>query len=202
MNQTSIFRRDYLTIAVRLLLTVGMIAIFYIPNFGGSIQFFFDGAILPFSHFLTAVIIIAIGILEYFTFVHMRINKARNLDQLLRPADEQAHIFFALVLVVLLLGNFYIPTYIALVFIIRELVMYGLRLQYAYAGNGALSEQISGIQRFFFFIAMLISVLGNQPFELWNIPVQDICLIVAAVVSILSLALTYLNMQKLLRESK
>ncbi len=139
---------------------------------------------IPVAHFIGAIIFILASTTDWIDgHLARKNNLVTNLGKFLDPLADKLLVSAALItLVELQLA----PSWMVIVIISREFAVTGLRLVAAGEGQVMAAGKLGKLKTVFQIIAISALLLHNVPFEKYNIPLGDIALWIAVVLTIIS----------------
>lgn len=155
----------------------------FYPMFGGTLMIL-NGTFIYFSYFLAVFLVAILALVDFISlFVISRKKENRNYKM-----NVLAFLFVSfMVMIGLLEGHYVFSPLLAVMYIFMSLMEI-----FQIASNKKESDvffQVSildVIQRIFFYITAIIILLGNQPFEIWGIPIATTALFVLNVIFVVN----------------
>jgi len=185
--------QDQNTLTRNLLIAQGVLAmiitvLMFYPMFGGTL-YVFNGTFIYFSYFLALFLVVILGIIDLFQLVTLR--KKHDLYFSEERNNYLVFIFVSLMIMIgLLVGHYVFPPLLGIIYIFL-MIMQLFQLIMNKDNDRVLYElhTLDYIQRFLFYLTAMLLLVGNQPFEIWHIPITTTMLFVFVVVSILNFGL-------------
>jgi len=176
-----------LVISQIVLATIVTVLMFY-PMFGGTF-IVFNGTFIYFSYFLALFLVAILSIIDFVQLIILR--KKRDLYFVEERNNYLIFIFVSLFIMIgLLVGRYVFPPLLGIMYIFLMLMQL-FQLIINHDNDRALYEftKLDFVQRILFYLTTMLLLVGNQPFELWHIPLTTTVLFLFVVVSILNFAL-------------
>ena len=178
----------------RLILAALVIVIFLFPydmigyNFP---KYLINGiAVLDVKLAICAVLFIVASITDFLDgHIARKYNYVSNFGKLMDPIADK---ILTNSLLVILAGEGFIPTIIPVVIICRDIVVDGVRMLLTEQGEVLPAGKIGKFKTAFLMVGIILKLIGNLPFSLWNLPVADFLIIAATVLSVIS-GIQYFN---------
>lgn len=172
----------------RLILAVLVIIIFLFPydmigfNFP---KYLINGiAILDVKLAICAVLFMVASITDFLDGnIARKYNYVSNFGKLMDPIADK---ILTNSLLIILAGEGYIPTIIPVVIICRDIVVDGVRMLLTEQGEVLPAGKLGKFKTAFLMVGIILKLIGNLPFSLWNLPVADFLIITATVLSVIS----------------
>ena len=172
----------------RLILAFLVIVIFLFPydmigyNFP---KYLINGiAILDVKLAICAVLFMVASITDFLDGnIARKYNYVSNFGKLMDPIADK---ILTNSLLIILAGEGYIPTIIPVVIICRDIVVDGVRMLLTEQGEVLPAGKIGKFKTAFLMVGIILKLIGNLPFSLWNLPVADFLIITATVLSVIS----------------
>lgn len=98
-------------------------------------------------------------------------------------------------ILIILASSGFISALIAVIIVVRDIVVDSIKMIAGSKGEVVAAIKSGKLKTIFLMIGITLTLFYNLPFELLNLKVSDACLIVAAVLSIIS-AIQYYNLNK------
>ena len=98
-------------------------------------------------------------------------------------------------ILIILASTGFISALIAVIIVVRDIVVDSIKMIAGSKGEVVAAIKSGKLKTIFLMVGITLTLFYNLPFELLNLKVSDACLIVAAVLSIIS-AIQYYNLNK------
>jgi len=185
--------RDQNTMTRSLLMTQGVLAMIIIvlmfyPMFGGTL-FVFNGTFIYFSYFLALFIVVILGIIDFIQLFSLQ--KKKDLYFAEERNNYLVFIFVSLMIMIGLLVGHYVFSPLLGIMYIFLMVMQSFQLIINKDNDLVLYKLhiLDFVQRVLFYLSAMLLLIGNQPFEIWRVPIASTMLFVLVLVSILNFGL-------------
>ncbi len=110
-------------------------------------------------------------------------NAISDFGKLMDPIADK---LLSIAAVVMLTGNGILSPIVTFVIIAREIIISGFRLVWAADGRVVAADKLGKLKTVLQFVGILLILLGNPIFRLWNIPMDMIVTYASVVISIVS----------------
>lgn len=192
MEKQSVHRIEHGIAYLRIILMGLFVVLLFTPMFGGSLLIF-QGTFIYFSYFLATFVVGIIGILDLYTIAALR----KITDQIkLRQEITIFLIGSILIMIGLLQGRYVGISLLGVSYILLALLqLYWLVLDEAKASTLSQITYVDLLQHLVFYLGTVVLLLGNQPFESWNIPLASASLIFLILLSIGNMFLKLRNIK-------
>lgn len=98
-------------------------------------------------------------------------------------------------ILIILASTGFISALIAVTIVVRDIIVDSIKMIASSKGEVVAAIRSGKVKTLFLMVGIMLTLFYNLPFELLNLKVSDACLIIAAVLSILS-AIQYYNLNK------
>lgn len=171
------------------------ILMFY-PMFGGALTIL-NGSFVYFSYFLCIfllLIYIVFDVMQQVQFKQIeedRTTDAKGLKKLeeSRLKDYLLFSYTTLIVIIgLLQGRYIMSPVLGLLYIVLELFqMYQMIVMPKFTKVAQKTTHLDVLKKFLFFAMSIVLLLGNQPFEAWNLPVATALLLLFNIINLLNI---------------
>lgn len=178
-----------------ILATCITILMFY-PMFGGALTIL-NGSFVYFSYFLCVfllLIYIAFDVMQQLQFKKLTENKITDaaVQQELKDNKLKDYLLFSyttlIVMIGLLQGRYIMSPVLGLLYIFVELFqIYRMIANPKYTKVAEKTTYFDILKKVLFFSTSIVLLLGNQPFEAWNLPVATALLLLFNIINLLNI---------------
>lgn len=172
----------------RLILSILVIIVFLFPYdmVGYAFpRYLINGvAILDVKLVICAVLFIVASITDFLDgHIARKYNLVSNFGKLMDPIADKILVNS---LLVILAGEGYIATIIPVIIIARDIVVDGVRMLLTEQGEVLPAGKLGKYKTAFLMIGISLTLVGNLPFSLWNLPIADFLIITATILCVIS----------------
>lgn len=181
----------------RMVLTLAIIIILVFPFYDVNVTFpqvIIDQKIIVDSKYIIAGILFIIASLTDFIdgYIARKKNMVTDMGKLLDAIADK--VLVNSVLVIFAADNLVSPV-VAVIIIMRDIIVDSIKMLAASKGKVVAAISSGKIKTIFMMLGITLTFFYNLPFELWNIRVSDILIIIATILSLIS-AFQYYIMNK------
>ncbi len=172
----------------RLIVSIIVITVFLFPYdmIGYAFpRYLINGvAILDVKLVICAVLFIVASITDFLDgHIARKYNLVSNFGKLMDPIADKILVNS---LLVILAGEGYIATIIPVIIISRDIVVDGVRMLLTEQGEVLPAGKLGKYKTAFLMIGISLTLVGNLPFSLWNLPIADFLIITATILCVIS----------------
>ncbi len=170
-----------------LMLTIITVLLFY-PGFGGTLMVL-NGVFIYFSYFLAAML------LAIYAIIHVAVtitNRKKVTDDGSLQYQKEEFVLFSyaaiMIMIGLLQGRYVLNPILGVTFILLEFTpLYEVILHPEKSQKYFKRSMTTIIKEMLFFVTAILLLIGNQPFEQWNIPLAESLLLVVILLNIFNM---------------
>ena len=182
---------------VRIFLSVVIIAILVIPfeSIGISMYKFYvnESIVVDIKYIISGVLFIIASLTDFLDgYIARKYNLITDLGKML---DAIADKFLVNSVLIILCANGFIHPIIPVIIILRDTIVNSIKMVAGNKGKVVAAIKSGKIKTACLMVGIVLTLFYNLPFELWNLKVSDVLLIIAAVMSIIS-GVQYYQMNK------
>ncbi|HAX73407.1 MAG TPA: CDP-diacylglycerol--glycerol-3-phosphate 3-phosphatidyltransferase [Firmicutes bacterium] len=168
---------------LRVILIPFFIVCFYIPNLVfNPLQI--NDYVIPYSNVIALVIFLLAAITDFIDgYVARKYNMITDLGKFMDPLADKLLVTAALLM---LLENTLIPGWVVFVILAREFIVTGFRTVAAAKGVVIAAGWLGKLKTVVQFIMISTLLLLNYPFELINLPVDQVFIALAVILTVAS----------------
>ena len=126
-------------------------------------------------------------------------NAVTNLGKFLDPLADKLLVSAAFILLV---GQGLAPAWVVIIIISREFAVTGLRLVAAGEGIVLAASQMGKLKTFTQMFAIILLLLHNFPFAIWNFPLATVMLYISMIITVISGYDYFVKNWHVMRDSK
>lgn len=170
-----------------LILTIVTVLLFY-PGFGGTLMVL-NGVFIYFSYFLAAMLLAIYAIIHVAVIITNR-NRITDDDSLQYQKEEFVLFSYAAIMIMigLLQGRYILNPILGVALILLEFIpLYELVLHPEKGRKYFTRSMTTIIKEMLFFVTAILLLIGNQPFEQWNIPLAESLLLLVILLNIFNM---------------
>ncbi len=187
-----------ITIA-RIILAVVMIIFLMMPWYDLNVkmpEFMMNGEILSLKYIIAGVLFVIASLTD---FVDGYIARSRNMvTDFGKVADAIADKILVNALLIILAYNRIIPLIVPVVIITRDIIVDSCKMISGNKGNVVAASFLGKAKTMCMMIGLTLTLFGNFPFVYLNIPVDQVLILVATLLSVISGCQYYFNSRKYL----
>lgn len=181
----------------RIFLTIIIIIVMLFPFESAGIElpklFINEALVVDTKYFLVGVLFIVASITD---FIDGRLARKRNLvTDFGKMIDAIADKVLVNTILVILSATGFISPIIPVVIIFRDTIVDSIKMVAGSKGNVVAASKTGKYKTAFMMFGITLTLFYNLPFELMNIRVSDVLLIIACILSVVS-AIEYYNLNK------
>ncbi len=190
---------------LRLILSVVLIILLLFPFYSVNIIFptyiFNDAVIIDSKYIIAGIIFIIASVTDFLDgYFARKYNIITNFGKFLDAIADKVLVNSCLVI---LSAHGFINPIIPVLIISRDIVVDSIRMIAAKSGKVIAAGGVGKLKTACLMIGIVLTMFYNIPFELWNIDVANVLLVIATVLSIYSgVGYYYANKKSLLMEQK
>ena len=182
---------------VRIFLSVVIIAILVIPfeSIGISMYKFYvnESIVIDIKYIISGVLFIIASLTDFLDgYIARKYNLITDLGKMLDAIADKVLVNSVLII---LSANGFIHPIIPVVIILRDTIVNSIKMVAGNKGKVVAAIKSGKIKTACLMVGIVLTLFYNLPFELWNLKVSDVLLIIAAVMSIIS-GVQYYQMNK------
>lgn len=182
---------------VRIFLSVVIIAILVIPfeSIGISMYKFYinESIVVDIKYIISGVLFIIASLTDFLDgYIARKYNLITDLGKMLDAIADKVLVNSVLII---LSANGFIHPIIPVIIILRDTIVNSIKMVAGNKGKVVAAIKSGKIKTACLMVGIVLTLFYNLPFELWNLKVSDILLIIAAVMSIIS-GVQYYQMNK------
>ena len=182
---------------VRIFLSVVIIAILVIPfeSIGISMYKFYvnESIVVDIKYIISGVLFIIASLTDFLDgYIARKYNLITDLGKMLDAIADKVLVNSVLII---LAANGFIHPIIPVIIILRDTIVNSIKMVAGNKGKVVAAIKSGKIKTACLMVGIVLTLFYNLPFELWNLKVSDILLIIAAVMSIIS-GVQYYQMNK------
>jgi len=178
----------------RIILSIIMIILLLIPWYDLNIEFHeyvINGEIISLKYILAGIIFLIASITD---FVDGYLARSRNLvTDFGKVADAIADKILVNGLLIILAYDRLIPVLIPVIIITRDIIVDSCKMISGNKGKVVAASWLGKAKTMCMMIGLTLTLFGNLPFELVNLPIDSILLLIATLLSIISGCQYYYN---------
>ena len=182
----------------RIILTIFIIAILLLPfeSFGLELPklFISEKIVVDTKYFIAGVLFIIAAITDMFD--GMLARKMNLVTDYGKMIDAIADKVLVNTILVILASSGFIPSIIPVVIIFRDTVVDSIKMAAGNKGKVVAASKLGKLKTIFMMVGITMTLFYNLPFELWNVRVSNIILIIACILSVVS-GVEYYNSNKM-----
>jgi len=182
---------------VRIFLSVIIIAILVIPfeSIGISMYKFYvnESIVVDIKYIISGVLFIIASLTDFLDgYIARKYNLITDLGKMLDAIADKVLVNSVLII---LSANGFIHPIIPVIIILRDTIVNSIKMVAGNKGKVVAAIKSGKIKTACLMVGIVLTLFYNLPFELWNLKVSDVLLIIAAVMSIIS-GVQYYQMNK------
>lgn len=182
---------------VRIFLSVIIIAILVIPfeSIGISMYKFYvnESIVVDIKYIISGVLFIIASLTDFLDgYIARKYNLITDLGKMLDAIADKVLVNSVLII---LCANGFIHPIIPVIIILRDTIVNSIKMVAGNKGKVVAAIKSGKIKTACLMVGIVLTLFYNLPFELWNLKVSDVLLIIAAVMSIIS-GVQYYQMNK------
>ena len=182
---------------VRIFLSVVIIAILVIPfeSIGISMYKFYvnESIVVDIKYIISGVLFIIASLTDFLDgYIARKYNLITDLGKMLDAFADKVLVNSVLII---LAANGFIHPIIPVIIILRDTIVNSIKMVAGNKGKVVAAIKSGKIKTACLMVGIVLTLFYNLPFELWNLKVSDVLLIIAAVMSIIS-GVQYYQMNK------
>ena len=186
----------------RIILTILIIAILLLPleSFGISWPKLFIGEkiVVDIKYFIAGFLFVIAAITDMFD--GMLARKMNLVTDYGKMIDAIADKVLVNTILVILAATGFISAIIPVVIIFRDTVVDAIKMVAGNKGKVVAASKLGKIKTIFMMVGITMTFFYNLPFELWNIKVANIIIIIATILSVISGVEYYSSNKKIIKE--
>ena len=172
---------------VRIILSFIIIFLLLFPfaSVGVDVSIIMAGGVSINSLYLVAGVIFVIASLT--DFVDGQYARSHNMvTDLGKMLDAIADKVLVNSVLIILSAQGYIPTVVAVVVIIRDVIVDAIKMEAAHKGRVVAAIKSGKWKTATLMVGLTLAFISNYPFEMWNIRVDEVLLYIATILSLIS----------------
>ena len=172
---------------VRIILSFIIIFLLLFPfaSVGVDVPIIMAGGVSINSLYLVAGVIFVIASLT--DFVDGQYARSHNMvTDLGKMLDAIADKVLVNSVLIILSAQGYIPTVVAVVVIIRDVIVDAIKMEAAHKGRVVAAIKSGKWKTATLMVGLTLAFISNYPFEMWNIRVDEVLLYIATILSLIS----------------
>lgn len=181
----------------RIFLTIVIIAVMLFPFESAGVElpklFVNEALVVDTKYILVGILFIIASITD---FIDGKLARKRNLvTDFGKMIDAIADKVLVNTVLIILASTGFISAIIPVVIIFRDTIVDSIKMVAGSKGNVVAASKTGKYKTFFMMVGITLTLFYNLPFELMNVRVSDVLLIIACILSIIS-AIEYYNLNK------
>ncbi|MGL4337279.1 MAG: CDP-diacylglycerol--glycerol-3-phosphate 3-phosphatidyltransferase [Turicibacter sp.] len=168
---------------LRVVLIPFFVISFYIPNLVFN-TFTFNDYKIPYANVFALVIFLIAALTDFIDgYIARKYNMVTDLGKFMDPLADKLLVTAALLM---LLENTLIPGWVVLIILSREFIVTGFRMMAASKGVVIAAGWLGKLKTVVQFVMISSLLLLNYPFELINLPIDQVFIALAVVLTLAS----------------
>lgn len=152
-----------------------------------------ESIVVDIRYFICGCLFIAASLTDFIDgYLARKNNQVTDFGKMMDAIADKVLVNSVLII---LASTGFISALIAVIIVVRDIVVDSIKMVAGSKGEVVAAIKSGKLKTIFLMIGITLTLFYNLPFELLNLKVSDACLIVAAVLSILS-AIQYYNLNK------
>ncbi len=152
-----------------------------------------ESIVVDIRYFICGCLFIAASITDFIDgYLARKNNQVTDFGKMMDAIADKVLVNSVLII---LASTGFISALIAVIIVVRDIVVDSIKMVAGSKGEVVAAIKSGKLKTIFLMVGITLTLFYNLPFELLNLKVSDACLIVAAVLSILS-AIQYYNLNK------
>ena len=186
----------------RIILTILIIAILLLPlesfGIGWPKLFIGEKIVVDIKYFIAGFLFVIAAITDMFD--GMLARKMNLVTDYGKMIDAIADKVLVNTILVILAATGFISAIIPVVIIFRDTVVDAIKMVAGNKGKVVAASKLGKIKTIFMMVGITMTLFYNLPFELWNIKVANIIIIIATILSVISGVEYYSSNKKIIKE--
>lgn len=152
-----------------------------------------ESIVVDIRYFICGCLFIAASLTDFIDgYLARKNNQVTDFGKMMDAIADKVLVNSVLII---LASTGFISALIAVIIVVRDIVVDSIKMVAGSKGEVVAAIKSGKLKTIFLMVGITLTLFYNLPFELLNVKVSDACLIVAAVLSILS-AIQYYNLNK------